>query len=46
MKRIRPRDLVKPCRPILVGTSGMTREKLKERLIEVLRMRGIRVSGG
>ena len=46
MKHIKPKDLVKPSRPILIGTSGVCWEKLKERLIEALRIREIRVSDG
>lgn len=46
MKHIKPKDLVKPSRPILIDTRGVSREKLKEKLIEALRIRGIRVPDG
>lgn len=46
MKHIKPKDPVKRSGSMLIDTSGVSREKLKEKLIEALGIRGIRVPDG
>ena len=43
MKPIKPRDLVKRNRPILINTSGLSREQLRRVLITALQTRGIKI---
>jgi hypothetical protein len=44
MKRVSPKDLVKPSRPILVNLNGMTRQQMKRALLEALQARGFNLS--
>ena len=44
MKRVKPHDLVKPSRPILLDMSGMNREQIKQALVTALKARGFKLT--
>ena len=40
MKRIKPGNLIKPSRPILINLSEMSRSQMRDRLMIALKARG------